>query len=98
MLRKHKDKWRRIRIEGHTLPPKLGEPDDWELSSKRAAVVARVFASKGHIPSYLLAVAGRAGQDPQNKERPTDPANERVEIIIEYAKMDARGIPLDSGP
>jgi chemotaxis protein MotB len=67
VLRTHQADWRRIRIEGHTMPPRNGTPDDWELSSARAAVVARVIQERGHIPSYFLAVAGRAGQDPLTK-------------------------------
>ena len=37
--------------------------DDWELSAARAAVVARELQTSGKIPSYYLAVAGRAGQN-----------------------------------
>ena len=67
VLRKQRGRWRRVRVEGHTIPPGDGVSDDWELSSARAAVVARVIHEKGHIPSYFLAVAGRAGQDPISK-------------------------------
>ena len=37
--------------------------DDWELSAARAAVVARQIQLAGRIPSFYLAVAGRAGQN-----------------------------------
>lgn len=87
-LRQHRDKWRRIRIEGHTLPPAPGEADNWELSTSRAAKVARVFAGAGHIPSFYIAVSGRAGQN-RLVDNPLDPANERVEIVIEYAQKAA---------
>ncbi|MBC7288059.1 MAG: OmpA family protein, partial [Armatimonadetes bacterium] len=86
VVRKHADKWRRIRIEGHTLPPRPGEPDDWMLSAARAAAVAQIFHSQGHVPAHLLAVAGRAGQTPLSKDAPWNPDNERVEIIIEFVQ------------
>lgn|GEM_PF-4849605 len=88
VLKQNRTFWRRVRIEGHTIPPKIGESDDWELSSARAAAVARTVHKYGHIPSYYLAVAGRAGQNPLDKSKPNanDPANERVEIVVEYAQ------------
>lgn len=67
VLKSNKQLWRRIRVEGHTMPPAPGELDDWELSARRAASVARVIHAMGHIPSYYLAVAGRAGQNPVDK-------------------------------
>ncbi len=78
--------FRRIRIEGHTLPPKLGVKDNWDLSAQRAAAVANLFATTGRIPSNYLAVAARGGQTLFNGSsgKPTDAANDRVEIIIEY--------------
>lgn len=76
--------WRRIRIEGHTIPPKPGQPDNWELSAGRAAVVARIFHSRGRIPAYYLGVSGRAGQAPLDKANRLNPKNERVEVVIEF--------------
>ena len=106
--------WRRIRIEGHTMPapavpsfsvpwggrrrvyvgapmplPASGNEDDWELSAGRAAQVARVFTGAGHIESYYIAIAGRAGQDPIDNSVEGASANERVEIVIEYAQQPA---------
>lgn len=76
--------WRRIRVEGHTMPPRVGR-ESWGLSAARAAEVARVFASEGKIPANYLAVAGRGGQTPYLGD-PLDPRNERVEIVLEYAQ------------
>jgi chemotaxis protein MotB len=78
--------FRRIRIEGHTLPPETNEKDNWNLSAQRAATVANLFATQGRIPSNYLAVAARGGQTPFNGSvgKSSDPANDRVEIIIEY--------------
>lgn len=83
ILCRHPD-WRRIRVEGHTRPPRPGEPDNWLLSAGRAAVVATAFTNDGGVKPYHVAVAGRAGQAPIDKKWPDNPSNERVEIIIEY--------------
>jgi chemotaxis protein MotB len=79
--------WRRIRIEGHTLPPR-GKESEWDLSARRASVVADLFATRAGIPPYRLAVAARGNQTPFNGSGASrsDPANERVEIVVEYAQ------------
>jgi len=80
--------WRRLRIEGHTLPPVLGRAENWDLSAARASAVAAVFVKDGGIPAYYLAVAARGGQTPFNGPGgdPNNPSNERVEIVVEYAQ------------
>lgn len=78
--------WRRIRIEGHTRPTLPGQDEEWELSTARSAVVARVFTADGDIPPWCLAVSGRAGQSPVNPDDVDDPANQRVEILLEYSQ------------
>jgi chemotaxis protein MotB len=90
LLNKHRREWRRIRVEGHTLPPSPDGLDDWNLSSARAAAVAQVIHSRGHIEGYYLAVSGRAGQAPLDRARKQDLSNERVEIVLEYARQAAR--------
>lgn len=88
LLKDHKDKWRRIRVEGHTLPPAPFERNNWTLSNARAEKVARVFSGSGGIASYFLSASGRGGQNPITDD-PLDPSNERVEIVIEYALNSA---------
>jgi chemotaxis protein MotB len=90
VLRAHSNKWRRIRVEGHTFPPVRGTPDDWNLSSSRAMEIVRLLASEGHIAPHYLSVSGRAGQSPLFKDD-KDPRNERVEFLIEYGKKSALG-------
>ena len=79
--------WRRIRIEGHTLPAKQDE-SEWDLSARRASAVADLFVAKAGVPPYRLAVAARGNQTPFNGtgSARNDPANERVEIVVEYAQ------------
>jgi chemotaxis protein MotB len=88
VLRREQQRWRRIRIEGHTLPPRINERESWDLSSRRAAVVADLFTNEGRIAPNYLAVAARGGQTLFNglRGRPDDLANDRVEIVIEYAE------------
>lgn len=80
--------WRRIRIEGHSMPPKPGQRENWNLSALRAASVATVLTRQGKIKNYQIAVAGRGGQVKFNgaEGNPSDPVNERVEIVVEYAE------------
>lgn len=85
IVKSHDDLWKRLRIEGHTLPPVGQAPDNWRLSAERAEMVTRIFSGAGHIPAYKMAIAGRAGQNPLDRTNPKNPANERVEILIEYA-------------
>lgn len=81
-------RWRRIRVEGHSMPPAVGKRESWNLSALRAAAVANVLTRQGKVPAYKIAVAGRGGQVKFNGEsgNPTDPVNERVEIVVEFAE------------
>jgi hypothetical protein len=67
LLQQNRAIWRRIRVEGHTLPPPNDGHDDWDLSARRAAVVVRQIEVAGNIPPWFFAVAGRAGQNPLYK-------------------------------
>lgn len=64
LLHKYKANWRRIRVEGHTKPPEVNAPDDWDLSARRSAVVVGQIELGGHIQPWYFAVSGRAGQNP----------------------------------
>ena len=90
LLRNHKDKWRRIRIEGHTIPPAQGDMNDWDLSARRASQIARLLSGPGHIPAHFLSVAARGGQNPIFKGS-RNAENDRVEFVIEYSKIAATG-------
>lgn len=89
-LRENSDTWRRIRIEGHTLPTASQGSDRWEDATNRAAAVARFLVNQGNIPPYFLATAGRGGQDPLPGLALADPAHARIEIVLEYARRAAR--------
>ncbi|WP_221091518.1 OmpA/MotB family protein [Deinococcus aquaedulcis] len=94
-LRQNKNTWRRIRVEGHTLPTTRRINDRWEEATNRAAAVARYLVTQGNIEPYFLATAGRGGQDPLPDLPSTAAAHARIEIVLEYANQsaDARKSP-----
>lgn len=93
-LKDNADKWRRIRVEGHTLPTPKGQLDQWEAATDRAAVVARYLVRQG-IPPYFLATAGRGGQNPLPKLPLDSPLHARIEVVLEYAKNAAKAQVID---
>jgi chemotaxis protein MotB len=78
---------RMIRIEGHTDPSEAtphGYPSDWELSSARAAWVAKYWIARFGIDPRRIGVAGYSHFRPLN-EKGNEWArskNRRIEIII----------------
>lgn len=88
-LKGNADKWRRIRVEGHTLPTPRGQGDRWEAATDRAAVVARYLVGRG-IQPYFLATAGRGGQNPLPNLPLDSPLHARIEVVLEYAKNAAK--------
>ena len=90
-LRANLNTWRRIRIEGHTMPTLYSDVDHWEDATTRAAVVARYLVARGRIPPYFIATAGRGGQDPLPGIPLSSPAHARIEIVLEYGKLSAQG-------
>lgn len=88
-LRQNDSTWRRIRVEGHTIPTVKRTADRWEEATNRAAAVARFLVNQGDIAPYFIATAGRGGQDPLPKLGPTSTAHARVEIVLEYARASA---------
>ena len=91
VLAQYGNTYRRVRIEGHTLPTPAGGRDNWALATDRAAAVANLFTSQAcALSPYYLATAGRGGQDPLGSLPLTDRRHERIEIVLEYAAQSAR--------
>lgn len=90
-LQQNRNTWRRIRVEGHTLPTTRRNNDRWEEATNRAAAVARYLVTKGGIEPYFLATAGRGGQDPLPGLPVTAAEHARIEIVLEYAAQAADG-------
>ncbi len=91
LLNEHRDKWRRIRIEGHSFQRSTVDPDDWMVCAKRAEEVLRVMYRGGRIEPNFLSISGRGSQATLYGHGAEDPENERVEIVLEYAGMAASG-------
>lgn len=83
-----KEMGRVVRIEGHTdnLPFRKDGKTNWELSSLRAAAVARYFTEKHKFPSGMVYSAGFADTMPvAPNDTPENRAlNRRVDIKVLY--------------
>ncbi|GGN47277.1 MULTISPECIES: OmpA family protein [Deinococcus] len=90
-LRENRGTWRRIRIEGHTLPTLNRTSDRWEDATNRAAAAARFLVTQGGIEPYFIATAGRGGQNPLPDLKLTAPDHARIEIVLEYTNSAPAG-------
>lgn len=91
ILQQNKDKWRRIRVEGHVKRSPYGDVMDWKLSSLRAITVAETIVRHSDIQFYQISVSGRGSQAPLMEKKPYIPINDRIEIVIEFGHKDALG-------
>jgi chemotaxis protein MotB len=72
-------------VEGHTDSAAYvnGQRyDNWNLSADRANAARRVMVERGVRPGQLKGVRGFADTDLRHRERPLDPANRRVSIVV----------------
>lgn len=77
----------RISIEGHTdAKPYTGDRgyDNWDLSTERANEARRLMQSQGIQPSQVSQVRGFADQRLRLPDKPEDPSNRRVSLIVQY--------------
>ncbi len=76
-----------VLIEGHTdAKPYPGEASytNWELSADRANSARRLMQGNGMRPDQVTQVRGFADQRLRMPNDPTNPANRRVSLIIQY--------------
>lgn len=82
----------RIAIEGHTdsLAYAGSHYTNWELSTDRASAARKELEAAGLNPDRLVKVAGYAATIPLVKDKPDDPRNRRISILIfdKQAKVD----------
>jgi chemotaxis protein MotB len=77
----------RVSIEGHTdSQPFEGNPayTNWELSADRANAARRLMSGTGMRRDQVEQVRGFADQHLRLKDNPTDSANRRVSLIVQY--------------
>jgi chemotaxis protein MotB len=82
----------RLSIEGHTdarLYPGTGY-SNWELSTDRANNARRIMTEAGLHPGQVEQIRGYADQQLRKKDKPEDPANRRISLIVEYLKVDGQ--------
>lgn len=76
-----------VLIEGHTdAKPYPGEASytNWELSADRANSARRLMQESGMRPNQVTQVRGFADQRLRMPNDPTNPANRRVSLIVQY--------------
>jgi chemotaxis protein MotB len=73
-----------VEITGHTdaTPFRGGERTNWDLSAERANATRRMLVEAGVAEGRIRAVAGRADREPLMTDRPLDPANRRVAVLM----------------
>ena len=77
----------KISIEGHTdsQPFSAGANyTNWELSTDRANASRRLMQLHGLRPDQVAQVRGFADQQPRNAKDPSDSANRRITVIVQY--------------
>jgi chemotaxis protein MotB len=75
----------RVSIEGHTdsVPySDSGSYSNWELSADRANAARRLMQASGVLPGQVAEVRGFADQMPRIPDRPGDPSNRRITLIV----------------
>ena len=80
-----------ISIEGHTdSAPYSGKRayDNWDLSTDRANEARRLMQAEGIHPGQISQVRGFADQRLRLPQKPMDPSNRRISMIVQYQVLD----------
>ncbi|MGD0734524.1 MAG: flagellar motor protein MotB [Terracidiphilus sp.] len=83
----------KISIEGHTDSKPYSQVktyDNWDLSSDRANAARRLMQDEGIKSDQISQVRGFADQRLRLPQKPEDPSNRRISLIVQYAP-DAAG-------
>jgi chemotaxis protein MotB len=84
-------------IEGHTNSVPYTTQvryTNWELSTDRANSARRLMSESGLRADQISYVRGYADRQLRNPENPTDPANRRVSLVVQY--LETPGDPAKS--
>jgi len=77
-----------IVLEGHTDSQpysKTGNYTNWELSADRANAARRIMERHGLREKQITEIRGYADTSLRVKNRPLDPRNRRVSVIVQHA-------------
>ena len=87
-----------VLIEGHTDAKPFGSSNEytnWELSADRANAARKVMQENGLKQDQVGEIRGFADQSLRFPDKPDDPSNRRISIIIRYT--DAPELPAGKG-
>ncbi len=92
----------RITLSGHTDATPYGNGDrgysNWELSADRANATRRELVAGGLPDDKLVRVEGLASSRLLFPQRPNDPANRRISIVIMTREAEERMLPAPGAP
>ena len=93
----------RLSLRGHTdsLPFAVGSGrDNWHLSADRANATRVAMIAAGLDPGRVAEVVGRADAEPLVDDRPADPRNRRISVVLlrASADQDGSGVQADGAP
>lgn len=80
----------KLLIEGHTdAKPYAPEADytNWELSADRANSARRILQASGIAENRIAQVRGYADQKLRLPDKPDDPSNRRVSVLVQYREL-----------
>ena len=86
-----------ISIEGHTdSTPYSGKRayDNWDLSTDRANEARRLMQAEGIRRDQISQVRGFADQRLRLPQKPNDPSNRRISMIVQYQVLDETEVAL----
>jgi chemotaxis protein MotB len=87
----------KISIEGHTdSKPYSGSAqyDNWDLSTDRANAARRMMQENGVRTGQVSQVRGFADQRLRLPNRPEDPSNRRISLVVQYLVKNQAEMPL----
>jgi len=87
----------RIVLSGHTDAVPFANNntyDNWDLSSDRANATRRVFEASGVTRDRIIRVSGMADTQLLVPEKPKDPSNRRISIMVQYRTDDQSPPPI----
>jgi chemotaxis protein MotB len=90
----------RVSIEGHTDSQPYegnGTYSNWELSADRANAARRLMSENGIRANQVEQVRGFADQHLRLKDKPTDSANRRISVIVQYLDGEPGKLVEDDG-
>ena len=87
----------KISIEGHTDSKPYSQVrayDNWDLSCDRANAARRMMQEQGIRPNQISQVRGFADQHLRLPDKPEDPSNRRISLIVQYLVKDGAEVGL----